>query len=83
MKGNTVRLSFDIPEEEHCILKTVCAQARLSIKEFAHEMILKGIEDLKKDAFKKRLKESIQQSKEGKTRAISSEDLDEMMENAG
>lgn len=79
MKGGTVRLSFDIPEEEHYLLKTACVQAKLSIKDFAYGMILKGIKDLKKDEFKKRLKESIRQSKEGKGRVISSAELDEMV----
>jgi hypothetical protein len=79
MKGNVVRLSFDLPEEEHLILKTTCVKARLSIKDFVHAMILKGIQDFKKDEFKKRLKESIQQSKEGKCRIISPDELDMMI----
>lgn len=79
MKGNTVRLSFDIPEEEHFILKSACVRARLSMKDFVHEMILKGIKDLEKDTFKKRLKESIDQSKKGKGRIISSAELDDMV----
>lgn len=82
MKQNMVRLSFDIPEDEHTMLKTTCAQARLAIKDFVHAMILKGIQDFKKDEFKKRLKESIQQSKEGKSRIISSDELDKMFKNA-
>lgn len=79
MKGSTVRLSFDVPEEEHFLLKTACVQAKLSIKDFVHGMILKGIKDLKKDEFKKRMKESILQSKKGKGRVISSAKLDEMV----
>lgn len=79
MKQHMVRLSFDIPEDEHTMLKIACAEARLAIKDFVHAMILKGIEDFKKDAFKKRLKESIRQSKEGKGRVISSDELDEMV----
>ncbi len=82
MKQNMVRLSFDIPEDEHTMLKTACAQCRLTIKDFVHAMILKGIQNFKKDEFKKRLKESIQQSKEGKSRIISSDELDKMFENA-
>lgn len=79
MKESMVRLSFDIPEDEHFILKTLCVHARLSIKDFVHGMILKGIQDLKKDEFRKRLRESIQQSKEGRTRSISADELDEMI----
>lgn len=82
MRQNMVRLSFDIPEDEHTMLKTACAQSRLTIKDFVHAMILKGIQDFRKDEFKKKLKESIQQSKEGKSRIISSDELDKMFENA-
>lgn len=78
MKENMVRLSFDIPESEHLRLKTACVRARVSIKEFAYGMILKGLEDLKKEAFKRRLKESVQQSKEGKSRVINHDELDKM-----
>lgn len=81
MKENTVRLSFDIPEDEHTMLKIVCAQSRLAIKDFVHQMILQGIKDFRKSEFKKRLKESIKQSKEGRSRVISLEELDEMIEN--
>lgn len=80
MKENMVRLSFDIPQSEHLMLKTACVQARLSIKNFAHQMILKGLEDLKKETFKRRLKESIKQSKKGKSRVISHDELDEMFD---
>lgn len=80
MKQHMVRLSFDIPEEEHTMLKMTCVQAKVAIKDFVHEMILKGIQDFKKDAFRKRLKESIRQSKEGKGRVISSKELDEMIQ---
>lgn len=82
MKQNMIRLSFDIPEDEHTLLKIACAQAKLAIKDFVHELILRGIQDIKKEEFKKRLKESIQQAKEGKCRAISSDELDEMFKNA-
>jgi hypothetical protein len=82
MKKNMVRLSFDIPEDEHTMLKITCAQARLAIKDFAHAMILKGIEEFKKDEFKKRLKESIQQANDGNSRIIGSAELDKMFENA-
>lgn len=82
MKENMVRLSFDIPENEHFVLKSLCVHARLSIKDFVHGMILKGMQELKKEEFKKRLQESIKQSKEGRGRIISSAELDEMVKNA-
>lgn len=66
MKGHTVRLSFDIPEEEHVLLKTGCAQLRIAIKDFLHEMMLRGLQELEEKKLQDRLKKSIQQSKEGK-----------------
>ena len=69
MKENTIRLSFDISVDEHIVLKTECAQARILIKDFLHDLVLKGIQDLKKQQLKNRLKKSIQQSKEGKVKS--------------
>jgi hypothetical protein len=69
MKDNMVRISFDIPENEHTMLKIGCAQARIPIKDFMHEMVLKGIQELEEDKLKTRLKLSIQQSKKGKLKS--------------
>lgn len=69
MRENMVRLSFDIPLDEHIMLKTACAQARLAIKDFMHEMMLKGLQDLKEKQFQESLRISIQQSKEGKVKS--------------
>lgn len=76
MREHMVRLSFDIPEDEHLTLKIACAQARLAIKDFVHELILRGIKDLQKAEFEKKLKESIQQAKQGSVRRVSSKELD-------
>jgi hypothetical protein len=67
-RQETVRLSFDVPLKEHAALKSECAQARIPIKEFLHEWMLKGLQELKKAKFKEELREAIQQSKEGKTK---------------
>lgn len=72
MRENLVRLSFDIPVEEHTMLKTVCAQSRMAIKDFVHGMILKGLHELQEKQLKERLKKSIQQSKEGKVSSLGS-----------
>lgn len=70
MKQNTVRVSFDVPIQEHILLKTECAQARIAIKDFLHEWMLKGIQELKEKKLKDELKEAIQQSEEGNTKHI-------------
>jgi hypothetical protein len=69
MKEHTVRLSFDIPEEEHILLKTGCAQLKISIKNFLHEIMRKGLCELKEKQLQDRLKKSIKQSKEGKLKS--------------
>jgi hypothetical protein len=69
MKENTVRLSFDIPEAEHIILKTSCAQFRIAIKDFLHEMMIRGLEELQEKQLQERLNLSIKQSREGKVRS--------------
>lgn len=69
MKEHMVRLSFDIPEEQHILLKTGCAQLKIAIKDFLYEMTLKGLRELKEKQLQERLKKSIQQSKEGKVKS--------------
>lgn len=69
MRGNTVRLSFDVPEEEHVLLKTGCAQLRIAIKDFLHAMMLKGLQEIEEKKLHDRLKKSIRQSKEGKIKS--------------
>lgn len=69
MKQNKVRLSFDIPVEEHIILKTECAQARIPIKNYLQDLVLKGICELKKQQLKDRLKKSIREAKDGKLKS--------------
>ena len=50
MKQNTKRLSFDVPEDEHILLKTECAQSKIAIKDFLHEMMLKGLQRTQRKA---------------------------------
>jgi len=69
MRENMVRISFDIPEDEHTLLKIGCTQARVSIKDFMHQMVLKGIQELEEKKLQERLKLSIQQSKDGKVKS--------------
>jgi hypothetical protein len=69
MKEHMVRLSFDIPEEKHILLKTGCAQLKITIKDFLYELTLKGLRELKEKQLQDRLKKSIQQSKEGKLKS--------------
>lgn len=69
MREHMVRLSFDIPIEEHILLKMECAQARIAMKDFLHDLVLKGIKELKKKQLHKRLNQSLKQAKKGKVKS--------------
>jgi len=80
MKQETVRISFDIPADEHHRLKMACVNAKKSIKDCAHEMILMCIKHLEEEALHQKLREAVQESREGKTRIITSEELERMIQ---
>lgn len=72
----TVRLSFDVPIEEHILIKTECVRSRIAVKDFLHNLVKLGLEEYKRAKFKQKMEKSIQQAKEGKTRTITEEELD-------
>lgn len=47
MRDDVVRLSFDISVNEHALLKAACAEAMIPMKDFLHDLVLKGIQELK------------------------------------
>ena len=49
MKQNTVRLNFEFPEEHYPYLKMVCAKKKMSIKDFASNLIIREIEEYEDD----------------------------------
>lgn len=66
----TVRLSFDVPIEEHIMIKTESVKSRIALKDFLHQIVQMGIKEYKKAQFEQRMDESIEQAKKGKTTAI-------------
>jgi hypothetical protein len=48
MREDVIRLSFDISIHEHALLKAACAEAMIPMKDFLHDLVLRGIEELKK-----------------------------------
>ena len=50
---DAVRLSFDISAAEHATLKSACAEARISMKDFLRRLVVSGIKDLKEDLINK------------------------------
>lgn len=59
---STVRVSFDVPIEEHIFLKTACVQAHISFRDLMKSVFHKTVEDFKKkklhEKFKKRFESS-------------------------
>lgn len=63
MRDDVVRLSFDISVHEHALLKASCAEAMIPMKDFLHDLVLRGVQELKE-------KKSREKSKESKTGKI-------------
>lgn len=59
MRDDVVRLSFDISVHEHALLKAACAESMITMKDFLHDLVLSGIQELKE-------KKSHEKSKEKK-----------------
>lgn len=45
MRDDVIRLSFDISIHEHAMLKATCAEAMIPMKDFLHDLVLKGIQE--------------------------------------
>lgn len=74
---DTVRLSFDVPAEEHIMIKTESVKSRMAIKDFLHNLLQLGMQEYRKAQFKQKMEQSIQQAKEGKIRTVTAEELDQ------
>lgn len=77
---NSVRLSFEVPVSDHIFIKTECAKAQISMKDFLHAVVLNGLIELKEKHLMERLKKSIQQAKEGKVITMSLSELEKFVE---
>lgn len=77
MHKATVRVSFDVPVDEHILYKTECVKSRIPIKDFMHTLVTLGMREYIKEKFHEKLSKSIQQAKEGKVRTLSLEELDQ------
>jgi hypothetical protein len=77
MSKETVRVSFDVPVDEHILYKMECVKTRVPIKDFIHTLVIMGMKEYKKAKLNEKLSRSIQQAKKGKVRTISSEELDQ------
>ena len=76
---NSVRLSFDVPVEEHIFIKTESVKARIPMKDFLHELVLLGLIELKEKNLMESLKKSIQEAKAGKVTTMSLSELEKFV----
>ena len=72
MREHMRRLSFDIPESEHVLLKAACAYLRIAMKDFAHEALKKALEDIQEKQLHERLNLAFHQVYEGKVKSLGS-----------
>lgn len=73
---NFVRVSFDVPIEEHTFLKSKCAKDRIVLRDLMRDLFHKTVEDYKKKELHDILLDGFHDSYEGKGRVISQEELD-------
>jgi len=64
--------------EEHIYLKTEAVKLQMAMRDFLHDLLLKGMQEYRKAEFKKRVYDGFQDSYEGKGRSISLDELEEM-----
>ena len=62
MHKNTVRVSFDVPVEEHIFLKTACVKDRVALSDYLREQFHKDVAARKKKEFHEMLTNSIKES---------------------
>lgn len=66
MRNDVIRLSFDISVHEHSLLKAACAEAMIPMKDFLHDLVLRGIEELKEKNSQEKTKKSVAGKQEAK-----------------
>lgn len=76
MKGKTVRVSYDVPIEEHTFIKAYCVNSHISFAEVMRKAFHELYEQKKKENLHKQLAKGFQQSYEGKITRLTKEKLD-------
>lgn len=81
---NTVRVSFDVPIDEHTFLKTECTKSRVPFRNLMREVFHKTVEEFRKKELHRKIKNGFKNAYEGKGKVITQKELDEwekMIEN--
>lgn len=72
---NTVRVSFDVPEEEHTLVKSDCAKNRIALRSLLKDIFHKTAEEVKKKQLHDMINRGFQDVYEGKTTRLTDEIL--------
>lgn len=81
----TVRVSFDVPIDEHTFVKAACVEAHINFRDLMKDVFHRTAQDLKKKRLHDMLEQGFQEVKEGKTKRLTQDDLDnwsKMVDNA-
>ena len=81
----TVRVSFDVPIDEHTFVKSACVEAHINFRDLMKDVFHKTVEELKKKKLHAMLTKGFQEAKEGNRTPLTQEDLDNwsnMVDNA-
>jgi predicted DNA-binding protein len=79
--ANTVRLSINVPQEEHMYLKLAATKLGLSMKEFIIKTMNKEIDELEDKWLSEEASVILKEIDEGKRKTISQEEFDRRMKN--
>lgn len=76
----TVRVSFDVPLDEHTFVKAACVEAHINFRDLMKNVFHKTVEELKKKKLHDMLTTGFREVKEEKTKPLTQEDLDNLKE---
>ena len=65
------RLTVDMPDNIHILLKSACAELGISMRQFILESTLKSLEDLEDEKLAKKARSILKDIEEGKEKTIS------------
>ncbi len=71
-----VRVSFDVPVEEHTFIKSKCVKSRIAFKELMQEIFHKTYTEMKKNELHHMILKGFEDSYAGKTTRLTQEDLE-------
>jgi hypothetical protein len=75
-RKETIRVSFDVPIEEHTFLKMECAKSRIPFRNLMRQVFHKTVEEIRKKQLHDMLNQGFEDSYEGKTTRLTEEQLD-------